>query len=189
MRSQEDNLYIFVIDTDSYAGNFERQLTAYCTGQIGDCGVGDDIAEKVPQDIKNLFDDAVAMVPDEQGCARPTSIYATPGFFNDGLGNEYPDEEWGKQHVIDKYLEAAKDYDEQWGTEPRRFPAYNSVAIFFFNEPTDEMVDILTIRAKEFTELIIKKSRRWLDHSKVKITGFRLVKEETMVHQLKNWKV
>jgi len=33
--------YIFIVDTEKYAGDFERQLTAYCTGQVGDCGVGE----------------------------------------------------------------------------------------------------------------------------------------------------
>lgn len=37
--------YIFIIDTDSYAGNFERELTAYITGVVGGCEVGDDFAK------------------------------------------------------------------------------------------------------------------------------------------------
>ena len=28
--------YLFVIDTDSYAGNFEREMCAYLTNQIGE---------------------------------------------------------------------------------------------------------------------------------------------------------
>jgi len=36
----------FIIDTNEYAGNFEREMCAYCTGQIGDCGVGEEEAEK-----------------------------------------------------------------------------------------------------------------------------------------------
>ncbi len=31
---------IIVIDTDQYAGNFEREMTAYVTGILGECGVG-----------------------------------------------------------------------------------------------------------------------------------------------------
>ena len=30
----------FIIDTDQYAGNFERELCAWTTGQIGECEVG-----------------------------------------------------------------------------------------------------------------------------------------------------
>ena len=36
----QNEKYLFVIDTDSYSGNFEREMCAYCTGQIGDCEVG-----------------------------------------------------------------------------------------------------------------------------------------------------
>lgn len=31
-----DNLYVFVIDTDKYAGNFERDLCGFITGKAGD---------------------------------------------------------------------------------------------------------------------------------------------------------
>ena len=36
--------YGFVVDTESYAGNFERELVAYMTGEIGVCEVGKKIA-------------------------------------------------------------------------------------------------------------------------------------------------
>lgn len=29
-------MYAFVIDTEQYAGNFEREIGAYCTGTIGE---------------------------------------------------------------------------------------------------------------------------------------------------------
>jgi hypothetical protein len=34
--------YVFIIDTEQYAGNFEREMCAYCTGILGDCEVGED---------------------------------------------------------------------------------------------------------------------------------------------------
>lgn len=37
--------YILVADTNQYAGNFERELCAYITGQYGECSVGADIAK------------------------------------------------------------------------------------------------------------------------------------------------
>ncbi len=36
--------FTFVIDTENYAGNFERDMTAYICGIVGDCGVGGDEA-------------------------------------------------------------------------------------------------------------------------------------------------
>jgi len=38
-------MYKFIIDTDQYAGNFEREMCAYLTGTVGECGVGDEFAE------------------------------------------------------------------------------------------------------------------------------------------------
>ena len=37
---------MIIIDTDTYAGNFERELCAYVTGIVRDCEVGIEIAEK-----------------------------------------------------------------------------------------------------------------------------------------------
>ena len=45
-----------IIDTEDYAGSFERPMVAYITGQLGDCGVGEEsqleaLAE-LPEDIR-----------------------------------------------------------------------------------------------------------------------------------------
>jgi len=66
------NCYGLVIDTDQYAGNFEREMCAFLTGHTGDCGVGDNyITEDLDDD---LFGNVIS-VPDEHGCYRPVSIY------------------------------------------------------------------------------------------------------------------
>ncbi len=40
VKREEPDHYLFVIDTDTYAGSFEREICAYVTGQIGECEVG-----------------------------------------------------------------------------------------------------------------------------------------------------
>lgn len=77
--------YIFVIDTDSYTGNFERQMTAYCTGEIGECEVGkqeaEDYREDFPEDYDEcgyLKDERLVQTPDDSGCHRPCSIWFSP---------------------------------------------------------------------------------------------------------------
>ena len=40
-----ETLYTFIIDTEQYSGNFERQMTAYMTAQIGDCEVGEELVD------------------------------------------------------------------------------------------------------------------------------------------------
>lgn len=83
---------LLVIHTDKYAGNFERSLTAYCTGQVGDCGVGEkelgDFADawaihaaeqgydKDGEEIENPFENWTMNVADDHGCYRPCSIWS-----------------------------------------------------------------------------------------------------------------
>lgn len=71
--------YLFVIDTEDYAGNFEREMCAYLTGRVGECLVGRDMAELFTEEtgleaFENVFD-----LPDEHGCHRPAAIHVTPG--------------------------------------------------------------------------------------------------------------
>lgn len=70
--------HIFIIKTDQYAGNFERELCAYCTGVVGDCGVGeeernkfiDDYSEEKADEMWELLEQRF----DDNGCARPVSV-------------------------------------------------------------------------------------------------------------------
>ena len=63
--------YAIVIKTDSYAGNFEREMCAYLTGQIGECEVG---KELINEEIKELFDGYIQDEPDDNGCYRPVTL-------------------------------------------------------------------------------------------------------------------
>ena len=56
--------------TNKYAGNLEREATAFCTGIIGDCEVGE---EQVDREIGRKFEEYVVQVADEHGCYRPTT--------------------------------------------------------------------------------------------------------------------
>lgn len=69
------NYYSFIVDTDSYAGNFEREMTAYATGTVGECEVG--LAESVlfDKDYPDLdLYDQMYQRPDEDGTLRPCAI-------------------------------------------------------------------------------------------------------------------
>ena len=189
MRYEPDDYFIFVVDTEQYAGNFEREMTAYCTGVIGECGNGDEHAKQFKEacpEMMSLMDEIVASVPDEHGCYRPASIYATPGWWNDGHGNEYPDSEWGAQHTIDKCRESIREYQIERGglkyvdaetATPNKCSSYQSVAMFFNERPSIKTLGFLMDRAKKFTELYEKN---------ITITGFRLIKEEVVAKEL--WK-
>ena len=68
--------YIFVIDTDSYAGNFEREMTAYVIGEVGECGVGEKYASAFDEEVHPVdLEDISEYRIDYRGFRRPTSKY------------------------------------------------------------------------------------------------------------------
>jgi hypothetical protein len=74
--------WAFMIDTDSYAGNFERELCAWVTGQLGECEVGVRHAEAAikdaPADFLKWCADNIVGVPDDHGCFRPVTGWLGP---------------------------------------------------------------------------------------------------------------
>jgi hypothetical protein len=122
--------YVFIIDTNEYAGNFEREMTAFCVGQIGDCEVGykeeERFKEELGEDFWEVMEGLIEQRADDHGCCRPTEIQ--PG----------PDKD------------------------------YNSVGIFFYDKPKQDIINMIKERAREFTHT---KQRT------MKILGYRLKKE------------
>ena len=86
--------YLLIIDTDQYAGNFERQLTGFCTG-VHDGTHGDLEASMFDEfieanDIESNWESLVTTsVTDENGYQRVCSIWPSPGRFNNGMGHCY----------------------------------------------------------------------------------------------------
>ncbi|KKL82030.1 hypothetical protein LCGC14_1988890, partial [marine sediment metagenome] len=103
-----NTIYIFVIDTDQYAGNFEREMVAFMTGCVGECGVGDEYAEMY-RDRFNIDEDDdrhneyIFSSPDDHGCHRPATTWPTPGWFNDGMGNMYR-EGTDEKIAVERYI-------------------------------------------------------------------------------------
>lgn len=157
---QKTGGWIFVIDTEEYAGNFEREMTAYITGKVGECTVGEEMtdlykSETGDKELK-IFDDVLEYRNDNHGCSRPCSIHTTPGWINDGVGNHEK-------------------------SDGKGFPAYLSVAIFFFNKPSKKLIELMKSRAKTFSnakrQVAKQNNRPWDETFDLKITGFRLIKE------------
>ena len=120
MRDVQLDTYGFAVDTKDYAGNFEREVVAFMTGQIGDCEVGNEQANKAKADLAKTSEGRkflrwcerhVSLVLDD-GCRRPAAIFPTPGWFNDGHGNAYPDSEAGSEAVAKRYVETVRKYHE-----------------------------------------------------------------------------
>lgn len=125
--------FIFVIDTNKYSGNFERQLCAFITGCIGECGVGQNEQELFlieTNQEKSIFNDYILYYPDEHGCKRPASIWETPGRTNDGHGNHFNTEDINIENCYNK----------------TKWPAYESVAIFFDKKPPKKLINLMIQR-------------------------------------------
>lgn len=175
----------FIIDTEDYAGSFERDLCAHLTGTIGDCGVG---KEYVDAAIQYQFECDILQVADESGCRRPCSIFPTPEVFNNGYGFAYKAGEEdlaiskAKEYLHNDAIRALTAYadikhgqklhDEyvakagNFKLEPH--PAYNSVIIFFAEKPSLKQIELMKSRCQTFEPI-----HKW--SVKPTITGFRLV--------------
>lgn len=175
MRTVTDSLLIFVIDTDEYAGNFERQMTAYITGCVGACGVGEDIAEDALKELGHTSSDwadgIIIQVPDDHGCWRPCSIFPTPGWVNDGKGGHF--------------RKGEKDLETE-------YPCYNSVGIYLGEQLDENLLTLLMDRAKKYNSYIAEKAKgddfiyRFRSGN---ISGFRLIEEKTTHEELESWSV
>lgn len=157
------------IDTDSYSGNFERQMFAFITGR-GDTPEGatnsnhehyTKLAEAGWFD--EVLDDLLDVRlndPGDDGYHRAyVTIAPTPGFFNDGHGEHLEDNEKNRRKVAEK----------------KRHPAFQSVAIFLQRMPTPEELAHIKKRAHLFSDL--PKKNPW--DARPKILGFRLLRART----------
>ncbi|MBI4450803.1 hypothetical protein HY642_02400 [Candidatus Woesearchaeota archaeon] len=192
--------YLFVIDTDTYAGGFEREMCAYITGQIGECEVGKEqalIAQREIPKIVAKLEELIESVPDEHGCCRPVSIFPTPGWFNNGIGGDFRRGQEAEALVhykkeTEKYyneapLSYAKHLREKIRAESQReiakanartkvpkHPAYMSVAIYFHTPPDKDTIEVMKERAKCIASKGVGlKGFEW--HPKVE--GFRILKQ------------
>lgn len=64
--------YGFIIATDRYTGNFEREICAYITGGRSNCGVGDEYAKMFEKEEGEL--DLPLFYMNQNGCERPVEM-------------------------------------------------------------------------------------------------------------------
>lgn len=126
--------YTIIVDTNAYSGNFEREMCAFITGQLGECGVGAAAAacgrEALSQEMLAWFEDHTDHRDDENGyCMRPCVIKPTPHRVNDGYGGHF---------------------DAATYTGKHSYSAYESVGILLTKKPTQAIMALVNERAKAF---------------------------------------
>lgn len=106
--------YRLVVDTNRYAGNFERESIAFATGRVGECGVGMGEACEAEEDLSaeqlEWWAEHVIANVDEHGVSRPAFIYPTPGMFNNGVGGHFPATEEGRTQALAAYKKTNGKY-------------------------------------------------------------------------------
>ena len=173
------NCTIFIVETEDYSGNFERDMVAYMTGHVGQCGVGSKLADLARSEWAAVFEDdededrdyeddeAIFGLPvplqfDGEGCSRPATIWPTEGWVNNGHGESVRSDKPG-------------------------FEAYLSVAVAFENELAAGQIETLTKRARSFCENYVKLSNVPWATAPLKFTGIRVVRRvivctDTTIH-------
>lgn len=114
MAIEEGNLNcnIVIIDTTAYAGNFERELCAYVTGQIAECLVGDEFISQTDQPkYLDWWEDHIDPQEDIEGSEfyRPCTIWKTNDTNNSHSVAIFVDD-FPPQEVVDEMLERAKHF-------------------------------------------------------------------------------
>ena len=212
MSQTDRNHFILCLDTDHYAGNFERELTAYCTGAIGDCGVGEDqrdyFFEEVPEKFHKAFEDKIISLPDEHGCHRPCITVPTPGWVNNGMGmckrgnlndpiteedHEAYREAWRayKRPYIERYRECVAKGVGGWTqealeVEERAYSDLDAITLQVWY-PASYSVGILFCSEPDDEEvsLITARAKEFLAEKGITLEGLRLLKVETITTQVK----
>jgi len=189
--------YLFVIDTDTYAGAFDRQMTALCTGCIDASGRGEDEERDYHETFggDDLFDDGLLEVIDEDGYPRICSMYENPAWFNDGYGHHYrvddhPTEAGMVRTRLERALSIARESRDPNLLERKiavieaehagmivvpHWPAYLSLAIHLDALPTREQEQRIHQRAIAYAA-----------RNHINIEGFRLLRVITNVEEIWN---
>lgn len=173
---------MMVIHTNLYAGNFEREMCAYVTGSIGECGVGDEMLEVVLDELMETglteeqaqeqideWAELTSQQPDENGCERPCSIHPTPGRWNNGRGGHFDD----------------ADFKAEAAWQGHKWPAYESVAIYFEEPLSPEQQSLFAARARQFAEKVYNTGSTRLAYGLPKVpmvvTGVNYIEREVTI--------
>lgn len=160
--------WMFVVDTDTYAGNFERAMASYLLGYND---LEDEVDEEADHDLhgqvslrlfkaevgEHPFPDLFGTIVDDHGddliTRSPQILVPTPGYSNDGAGKET------------KLAEG----------ERIKYPAYLSVGFPLERRPLQSEVDFLVARVMRW---MVRPKTEYTDRPE-NILGFRLLEYRT----------
>lgn len=180
MKGKDRRAWMFVVDTDAYAGNFEREMGAYLTGKVGKYfpGISKVLSKLYREETGDTYATLFVSVlgkheRDPEHGSTYVGTWDTPGWFNNGVGGHFRDgqEAEALEHHRKYYLKEAKNVSHLHPNDQERtmkerlkcaeeplfkWPAGMSVAIAFTERPSVEQLSILEKRAKGFPEAVKK---------------------------------
>jgi len=115
------NYYSFIVDTDSYAGNFEREMTAYVTGVVGDCGVGSQEAVLFWEDNPDIVLYDKMYQKSDDNCDRPCAMENNPTALN-----------YNYNSVAMYFLTDPREYLDMLKERSLEYAKNNNIKIEFF---------------------------------------------------------
>jgi hypothetical protein len=102
-------IYALVIDTDQYSGNFEREMTSYCTNMSFPRG-----EEYITDEVEYAAwweANAAEWTEDPDDNPESCGIWPTPGVLNNGMGWHYEDTPENRELAVIKSRESTIAYN------------------------------------------------------------------------------
>jgi hypothetical protein len=168
--SYQEHLYL-VVDFKEYPGNYEAELLAFLTGQPDDVEFEElrELAQPFAEDLACPFDpeDLFKMQLDAVGHFKNVGLIATPGLWNNGHGQIYPDD-----HPLARKVE-------------EKYPAYLGVGFPLQREPTREEWAYLRARILDFPAAYVLRARfagELPEIRNIRILKTKLFTESTTLH-------
>lgn len=95
---------IFVVDTNQYSGNFDREMCAHMTGVLSYSNVGHEHSKNYLEKYGKPMDGVILI--NEDHYRTPVSLIVTPGMRNNGLGFEFKEGE--EDLAVKEFKESVK---------------------------------------------------------------------------------
>lgn len=157
-----------IIDTESYAGNFERAMGAFMTGEVGECSLVGETEQAMFRTCVRGEPFKNAIVEDKDG--QLYQIVPTPGWFNNGFGAIFKDGQEAEAQAVFEKQRLCVEHNPVFSKQP----AFLSVSMTFKRQPTSEQMKLLIERAYKFAAAPIM-DRCGHQHPPITITCIRTV--------------
>lgn len=91
---------LFIVDTEQPASLFAENMCAFLTGRVGDTGIGEDYAVLYSEQTEREPLEDVRDIQTTRGFHTPCSPWETPGWFNNGMGGYYRENQGQERQAV-----------------------------------------------------------------------------------------